>query len=88
MQGATHKHEHTRATAVLLMGGPTEHLIAEYNIERPDPSDIDDKSALYEHEYKWQWIILASYFFRYWGLFQVFTMRQQDPARGRGRARR
>ena len=22
MQGATHKHEHTRATAVLLMGGP------------------------------------------------------------------
>ena len=23
MQGATHKHEHTRATAVLLMGGPT-----------------------------------------------------------------
>ena len=23
MQGATHKHEHTRATAVLLMGGPS-----------------------------------------------------------------
>ena len=26
MQGATHKHEHTRATAVLLMGGPTRRL--------------------------------------------------------------
>ena len=25
MQGATHKHEHTRATAVLLMGGPTRN---------------------------------------------------------------
>ena len=27
MQGATHKHEHTRATAVLLMGGPTSSTL-------------------------------------------------------------
>ena len=47
----------------------TEQLIRELNIKRPDPNDHEN------YEYTWQWIVLACYFFRYWGLFQVFTFR-------------